>query len=196
MTAPLSPEALDQLFNQARTHSHWLDKAVSDSTLFELYDLLKMGPTSANCCPARFVFVKSQDAKEKLKPCLAEGNVEKTMQAPVTAIVAHDMEFYEYLPELFPQTDARSWFAGKPKAIESNAFRNGSLQGAYLILAARSLGLDCGPMSGFSPAKVNEAFFEGTNWRANFLCNLGYGDDSRLYPRNPRLSFDQACRLL
>ncbi len=196
MSDALADTALAQLFHQARTHSYWQDRPISDTTLFELYDLLKMGPTSANCCPARFIFVKSPDGKEKLKPCLSPGNVEKTMSAPVTVIIAYDLEFYENLPELFPHTDARSWFAGKPKAIEATAFRNGSLQGAYLIMAARALGLDCGPMSGFSPGKLDQAFFDGSSWKSNFLCNLGYGDPSRLHPRSPRLDFDRVCRLI
>ena len=157
---------------------------------------MKWGPTSANSSPARIVFVKSKEAKEKLLPCMAEGNVEKTKAAPVTAIVAQDMEFYEKLPKLFPFADARAWFAGNKPLIESTAFRNSSLQGAYLIIAARSLGLDCGPMSGFDNAKVDAAFFQGTTWKSNFVCNLGYGDSSKLYPRAPRLDFNEACKIL
>lgn len=192
----LNNEALDILFRQARTHNGWLTEPVSDETLRELYDLLKMAPTSANTSPARIVFVKSPEAKQKLFPALLPGNVEKTKAAPVTAIIAQDMEFYEKLPTLFPQTDARSWFAGNPTLIEQTAFRNSTLQGAYLILAARSLGLDAGPMSGFNNAQVDELFLSGTKWKSNFICNLGYGDPAKLFPRNPRLSFDEACRIL
>lgn len=191
----LDETALDTLFRTARTHSKWLDKPVEDDLLRQAYDLAKMAPTSANCQPMRVVFVRSPEAKETLKPCLMKGNVDKTMAAPATAIVAHDMEFYEELPRLFPHTDARNWFAGKPKAIESTAFRNGSLQGAYLILALRALGLDCGPMSGFSNAEVDKAFFEGTTYRSNFLINIGYGDSGVLHERSPRPTFDEFCRI-
>lgn len=196
MTERIADRALDILFREARTHNGWQDKPVADETLRELFDLLKMGPTSANCSPARFVFVKSPEAKERLKPALSAGNLDKTMAAPVTVIVAHDMEFYEKLPFLFPHTDARPWFAGKPKAIETTAFRNGTLQGAYLILAARSLGLDCGPMSGFNNAVLDEAFFAGTSVKSNFLINLGYGDASKLFERSPRFAFADACQIL
>ena len=196
MTQRIDDRALDILFREARTHNGFQDKPVSDETLKELFDLLKMGPTSANCSPARFLFLKSPEAKERLKPALSAGNLDKTMAAPVTVIVAHDMEFYEKLPFLFPHTDARSWFAGKPAAIEATATRNGTLQGAYLILAARSLGLDCGPMSGFSNAKVDEAFFAGTSVKSNFLVNLGYGDASKLFARSPRFGFEEACQIL
>jgi 3-hydroxypropanoate dehydrogenase len=154
-----------------------------------------MGPTSANCSPACILFVVSREAKEKLKPALSEGNVAKTMAAPATAIFGYDLAFYERLPELFPHADARSWFAGKDKLIETTAFRNGTLQSGYFILAARALGLDCGPMSGFENAKVDEAFFAGTTIRSNFLCNIGYGDASKLRPRNKRLAFEEACRI-
>lgn len=190
-----SDDALKLLFLDARTHSAWLDKPVDDALLQRAYDIARMGPTSANCSPMRIVFVKSDEAKAKLKPCLAEGNVEKTMNAPVTAIIAQDMEFYEQLPKLFPHTDARSWFAGKPEAIESTAARNSSLQGAYFMIAARAVGLDCGPMSGFNNAKLDEAFFTGTSYKSNFLCNLGYGDASKLHPRSPRLDFGEACKI-
>lgn len=193
---PLSPDANDTLFFKAQTHSAWLNKTVSDEALQQAYDLMKYGPTSANCCPARFVFVKSKEAKEKLLPCLTPQNVDKTQAAPVTAIIAMDMTFYERLPKLFPQVDARSWFAGNPALIESTAFRNSSLQGGYFILAARAVGLDCGPMSGFDNAKLDAAFFAGTPWKSNFLCNLGYGDPSKLHPRNPRLNFEDACKVL
>jgi len=192
----LSNEALEVIFTIARTHSVWLPESVRDGLLQQIYELMKWGPTSANCSPARIVFVKSKEAKEKLLPCMAAGNVEKTKIAPVTAIIAYDIEFYEKLPKLFPHTDARSWFAGNKPLIESTAFRNGTLQGAYFMIAARSLGLDCGPMSGFDNAKVDAAFFQGTSWKSNFVCNLGYGDASKLHPRSPRLDFNEACKVL
>ena len=195
-TRTLSEEALEQILTEARTHSIWLPVPVSDELLIQIYNLMKWGPTSANCCPARIVFVKSPEAKAKLLPCMAEGNVEKTKTAPVTAVIAQDMEFYEKLPKLFPFADARSWFAGNKPFIESTVFRNSTLQGAYFIIAARSLGLDCGPMSGFDNAKVDAAFFEGTTWKSNFICNLGYGDSSKLRPRAPRLEFNEACKIL
>ena len=195
-TRTLSEEALKQILTEARTHSVWLPEQVSDDLLVQIYDLMKWGPTSANCCPARIVFVKSPEAKAKLLPCMAEGNVEKTKTAPVTAIIAQDMEFYEKLPKLFPFADARSWFAGNKPFVESTAFRNSTLQGAYFIIAARSVGLDCGPMSGFDNAKVDAAFFEGTAWKTNFICNLGYGDSSKLHPRAPRLEYTEACKIL
>jgi 3-hydroxypropanoate dehydrogenase len=196
MSDVLDKKALDQLFFEARTYNDWLDKPVSDAQLHQLHDLLRMAPTSANCCPGRFVFVKSDEAKEKLRPCLMEGNVDKTMNAPVCVIIGQDLEFYEKLPQLFPHTDARSWFVGKEKFIESTAFRNSTLQGGYLIMAARALGLDCGPMSGFSPKKINETFFAGTNIKANFICNLGYGDPKSLFDRSPRFDFDEACEII
>ena len=196
MTDKLPDTSLAQLFHDARTHNAWRDKDVPDSLLHEMVNLVKLGPTSANCEPARFLFLKSREAKERLKPHLSEGNRDKTMKAPVCAIVGYDLEFYEHLPKLFPHTDARSWFAGKPKKIEETAFRNGSLEGAYLILAARALGLDCGPMSGFDNAGVDREFFAGTNIKSNFLCNLGYGDPSVLKPRSPRLDFDEMARIL
>ncbi len=195
-TKSISEEALEQIFIKARTHSVWLPEPVSDEMLHQIYDLMKWGPTSANCCPARIVFVKSMEAKGKLLPCMAEGNVEKTKAAPVTVIVAQDMEFYEKLPKLFPHAPARAWFAGNQPLIESTAFRNGSLQGAYFMIAARSLGLDCGPMSGFDNAKLDAAFFQGTSWKSNFLCNIGYGDSGKLYPRSPRLGFEETCKIL
>ncbi len=187
---------MDQIFRRARTFSGWRDAEVSDVLLEAIYDLAKMGPTSANCSPMRVLFLRSKEAKERLRPALDAGNVDKTMAAPATAIVAYDLEFYEKLPSLFPHTDARSWFAGNAAKIEETAQRNGSLQGAYLIIAARALGIDCGPMSGFDRAKVDAEFFAGTAWRSNFLCNLGHGDPERLHPRSPRLDFDAACRLL
>ena len=192
----LPQAALDLIFTNARTHNDWFQEPVSDELLHRIHDLMKWGPTSANCCPARIVFVKSKEQKERLLPCLAEGNVEKTRTAPVTAIIANDMEFYEKLPKLFPHTDARSWFVGNQPFIESTAFRNGTLQGAYFIIAARSLGLDCGPMSGFNNAKVDDVFFQGTQWKSNFICNLGYGDPSKLFPRSPRLDFNEACKII
>jgi 3-hydroxypropanoate dehydrogenase len=196
MSEKLSEAALDQLFRSARTFNAWLPKEVSDEKLHQLYELAKFGPTSANASPMRVVFVKSQEAKAKLSPFLSEGNRAKTMAAPVTAIVATDHEFYEKLPQLFPHADARSWFVGNQPLIDTTAFRNGSLQGAYLIMAARSIGLDCGPMSGFDNAGVDAAFFAGTSIKSNFLINIGYGDASRdLFPRSPRLSFDEACRI-
>jgi 3-hydroxypropanoate dehydrogenase len=193
MSLPAS--ALDQLFRTARTHNAWQAKPVDDALLRELVDLVKYGPTSANASPARFVFVKSPEAKAKLRPALSEGNLEKTMAAPVTVIVGMDLAFYEHLPRLFPHADARSWFAGNPALIEATAFRNGSLQGAYLILAARALGLDAGPMSGFDAAAVDAAFFAGTSIKANFLVNLGYGDPQGLFPRSPRFDFDDIARI-
>ncbi|MGL4602931.1 MAG: malonic semialdehyde reductase [Iodobacter sp.] len=195
MSSVSDTKVLAQLFTEARTHNAWQDRPVSDELLQQLYDLLKWAPTAANAAPARFIFVKSAEAKARLKPCLSEGNLEKTLSAPVTVIVAHDLAFYEQLPVLFPQTDAKSWFAGNDEVINSTVQRNGSLQGAYLIMAARALGLDCGPMSGFDQGKLDEAFFAGSQWRSNFLINLGYGDTTRLHPRNPRLDFSQACRI-
>jgi 3-hydroxypropanoate dehydrogenase len=195
MSDVLNDAALDQLFRTARTQNAFLDKPVEDSQLRALYDLLKWGPTAANSTPARFVFVKSAEAKQKLAPALSEGNLAKTLAAPVTVIVGHDEDFHEKLPYLFPHTDAKSWFDGPREGRRESAFRNGSLQGAYLILAARSLGLDAGPMSGFDNAKVDEAFFAGTAIKSNFLVNLGYGDPSGLFPRLPRLSFDEAARI-
>lgn len=196
MTEKLNQAALDQLFLSARTHNKWQPKDVPDSLLRELIEIVRMGPTSANCEPARFVFVKSKEAKERLKPLLSEGNREKTMQAPVTAIIGYDLKFYDHLPKLFPHTNAKSWFEGKPEHIRATAFRNGSLQGAYLILAARALGLDCGPMSGFDNAGVDREFFAGTEIKSNFICSLGYGDPSVLFPRSPRFSFDEIATIV
>ena len=203
--------ALDTLFRTARTYTKWLPRAVADETLRELYELLKWAPTSANASPARFAFLRSKEAKERLRPALAPLNVQKTMTAPVTVIIAYDMKFYEQLPKLFPHNPGISkLFEGSPDMVETTAKRNSSLQGAYLIMAARALGLDCGPMSGFDQAKVDEEFFaagkpcfgcdqeffpEG-HVRTNFLCNLGYGDASAMYPRLPRLAFSEACSLL
>lgn len=196
MAFALNEAALAQLFVEARTHNAWQAKPVPEAVLVQVVELMKMGPTSANCSPARIVFVQSQEAKARLAPLLSEGNREKTMQAPVTAIIGYDLDFYERLPFLFPHTDARSWFAGKPEHIRETAFRNGTLQGAYLILAARALGLDCGPMSGFDAGKVTAEFFAGTNVKANFLCNLGYGDASQLKPRSPRLAFEELAQVV
>jgi len=192
----LPDAALDTLFRDARTHSAWRPEPVPESLLRAAYELARLGPTSANSSPARFVFLTTPAAKERLLPALARGNVEKTRAAPVTVIVATDAEFYEQLPRLFPFADARSWFAGNQRLIDETAFRNGSLQGAYFILAARALGLDCGPMSGFDAAKVNAEFFPDGKWKVNFLCNLGYGDPAKLHPRAPRLTFEEACRVL
>jgi 3-hydroxypropanoate dehydrogenase len=192
----VSGDALDQLFRKARTHSAWLPRRVSKETLREVYDLTRMGPTSANSTPTRFVFLESEAAKARLVPALAPLNVEKTKAAPVTVIVAWDTEFYEKLPKLFPHANMRSFFAGNQSLIDETAFRNSSLQGGYFILAARAVGLDCGPMSGFDKAKVNAEFFPDGKWKVNFLCNLGYGDPSKLFPRSPRLDFDEACGVL
>lgn len=195
MSDVLHDAALDQLFRTARTQNAFRDTPVGEDTLRALYDLLKWGPTAANGSPARFVFVTSAAGKEKLKPALSEGNLAKTLAAPVTVIVAHDEDFHEKLPYLFPHADAKSWFDGPREGRRESAFRNGTLQGAYLILAARSLGLDAGPMSGFDNAKVDAAFFAGTAIRSNFLVNLGHGDPAGLFPRLPRLSFDEAARI-
>ncbi|MEP6634367.1 MAG: malonic semialdehyde reductase [Luteimonas sp.] len=195
MSDVLPAAALDQLFLQARTYNAFSGD-IDDETLHRLYDLLKFGPTTANTCPARFVFVRSPEGKAKLGPALDEGNYKKTMAAPVTAIVAYDMAFYEKSPVLFPHTDAKSWFDTKPEPeLRTIALRNGSLQGAYLIFAARALGLDCGPMSGFDNAKVDAEFFAGTAIKSNFLVNLGHGDRKSIFPRSPRLGFDEACRI-
>src|SRR5436189_5444921 len=193
----LSSDGLDLIFRKARTHSAWIDRPVEDTLLQQVYDLAKMGPTSANMCPMRIVFVKSAEAKEKLKPTLDPGNVDKTMKAPVTAILGMDIHFYEQLPKLFPHADAKAWFKDLPDdVLEYSVLRNASLQGAYFMLAARALGLDCGPMSGFDNAKVDAAFFAGTTVKSNFLCNLGHGDPSKLHPRSPRLTFEEACRVV
>ncbi len=185
----------EQLFTDARTQNGYLADPVPDATLRALYELLKWGPTSANSCPARFVFVRGVQAKERLVECMNPGNVQKVREAPVSVVIGMDMAFYDKLPQLFPHTDARPWFAGKPELIESTAFRNSSLQGAYLILAARALGLDCGPMSGFDGPKLDQAFWAGTAVRTNFVCTLGRGNPAKLMPRSPRLAFDEACRL-
>ncbi|HEX9466488.1 MAG TPA: malonic semialdehyde reductase [Alphaproteobacteria bacterium] len=189
--------ALDAIFRKARTHNGWLPKPVGDETLRRLYELMKWGPTSANCSPARILFLRSTEAKERLAPALSSGNRDKTMAAPVTAIVAYDLKFYDLLPRLFPHDQAaRSWFTGSETVARETAFRNGSLQGAYMIVAARAVGLDCGPMSGFNNAKVDAEFFAGQDLKSNFLCNLGYGDPAKLFERSPRLPFEEACRVL
>jgi 3-hydroxypropanoate dehydrogenase len=193
---PIAQEALDQLFREARTHSTWIPEPVPVELLRKAYELARLGPTSANGSPARFVFLTTPGAKALLKPVLAPGNVDKTMAAPVTVIIAWDTEFHENLPKLFPQADIRSYFVGNQPLIEENAFRNSSLQAAYFILAARALGLDCGPMSGFDADKLNAEFFPDGKWKVNLLCNLGYGDPSKLHPRNPRLDFEEAAVLL
>lgn len=193
---PLDAAALDLLFRNARTHNGWLAKPVPDSLLAELHDLMKWGPTSANCWPLRVVFVKSPEAKARLVPLLMEGNRAKTQAAPVTALLGMDLDFPELLPKLFPHTDAKSWFAGNDALIEATAFRNSSLQGAYFMLAARALGLDCGPMSGFDAERVNAEFFAGTHVKTNFICNLGYGDAAALFPRSPRPDFADVCTIV
>jgi 3-hydroxypropanoate dehydrogenase len=197
MPSILDQSALDQLFCAARSHNAWQSRPVEDALLTRVYNSMRMGPTSANSCPARIVFVTSKEAKEKLKPALMEGNITKSMTAPVIAIIAYDLKFYEKLGQLFPHApDARSWFDKDEQTAFSAAFRNGTLQGAYLMLAARAYGLDCGPMSGFDNAKVDELFFAGTSIKSNFLCGLGYGDPAGLFPRSPRLSFDEACSII
>lgn len=196
------PEAtaadLELLFTAARSHNRWQDKPVSDELLHRIYELCKWGPTTTNSTPARFLFIKSPEAKEKLKPTLATGNVEKAMTAPVVAVIAHDLKFYEKLDILSPKNNARSWYdgPGKEASARETAFRNGSLQGAYFMLAARALGLDCGPMGGFNNAKLDEAFFAGTEWKSNFICALGYGNPEALYPRAARLPFEETCKII
>jgi 3-hydroxypropanoate dehydrogenase len=197
MASRLDEATLKRLFLEARTHNVWLAREIPDSLLRELVDIMKMGPTTANTSPTRITFVKSKEAKERLKPFLSEGNRDKTMKAPVCAIIAFDLTFYEHLPRLFAHNQAaRSWFVGKADHIYTTAIRNGSLQGGYFILAARALGLDCGPMSGFDNAGVDKEFFAGTDLKSNFLCNLGYGDRSALMPRNPRFAFDEMAKII
>jgi 3-hydroxypropanoate dehydrogenase len=193
---PLDDTSLDALFRAARSHYHWTGAPVADETLHALYELAKWGPTSANGSPARFVFLRSRDAKERLVPALSAGNVEKTLTAAVVVIVAYDPKFYDKLPELFPHVDARAWFAGDAALSQETAFRNGTLQGAYLIMAARALGLDTGAMSGFDRATVDAAFFAESGWRSNFLLNIGHADTSQQLPRQPRLAFEDACLML
>jgi 3-hydroxypropanoate dehydrogenase len=196
MSRIINDAALDQIFRQARTHRSWTGEPVSDVVLQAAYDLARMAPTSGNCSPMRVLFVKSPDAKERLKPALSQGNVEQTMKAPVTAIIGYDLQFHDLLPRLYPFADARSWYAGDDQLIQTTAFRNGSLQGAYFIIAARAVGLDCGPMSGFDNAKVDATFFPDGRVKSNFLCNLGYGDGGRMQARAPRLEFDEACTII
>lgn len=205
MTTPLSDDTLDIIFRKARTHNAWLDKPVSDDLLRQLYELVKYGPTSGNSCPARIVFLRTAEAKQRLLPALSPTNVDKTMKAPVTAIIGYDLKFYEQTPKLFPHNPGmRDMFTKSAQHAETTAFRNGTLQGGYLILAARALGLDCGAMSGFDNAKVDAEFFtaaagnppEFIEVKSNFLCNLGYGDTSKMFPRNPRLTFEEACKLI
>ena len=197
MKNPLPDEALAQIFHQARTYNGWLDKPISDEQLREIYDVSKWGPTSANGSPARFVFIRSAEAKERLRPVLSSGNVDKTMAAPVTVIVAYDLLFYEKLPALFPHKPSmRDLFGSNAQLAEETARRNSSLQGAYLIIAARALGLDCGPMSGFDNARLDGEFFPGGVVKSNFLCNIGYGDPSSYTTRLPRLEFDDACTII
>lgn len=192
----LDDKALDLLFREARTHNGWLDRPVTDAQIRAIYDILKMGPTSSNSQPARFIFIRTREGKEKLRPALSEGNTAKTMAAPVTAIVAYDTQFYEHLPKNFPHNpDAINWFKGTPAAAPT-AFRNGSLQGAYLMLAARAVGLDIGAMSGFNNELLDQAFFPDGRFKSNFLCNIGYGDPSKLFGRSPRMSFEDACTLM
>ncbi len=192
----LDQPSLDALFTEARTHYTWRPNPVTDDELHRLYELVRVGPTSANSSPARFLFLRTPEAKERLRPALSAGNVDKTLSAPVVTIVAHDPIFFDQLPTLFPHADARSWFASNEALAADTAFRNGTLQGAYLILAARAIGLDTGPMSGFDNARVDEIFLTDRGWKSNFLVNLGHGDPVGLFPRSPRLSFDEACVLL
>jgi len=195
-THAINDEALDIIFRTARTQNKWLDKPVSNTMLMAIYDLMRWGPTSANNSPARIVFLTTSEAKERLRPHLSEGNRDKTMSAPVTAISGYDLDFPEHLPRLFPHNqDAKNWF-NNPTVREITAFRNGTLQGGYFIIAARAVGLDCGPMSGFNNAGVDKEFFAGTNIKSNFICSLGYGDPSGIFPRSPRLTFDEACKIL
>jgi 3-hydroxypropanoate dehydrogenase len=185
--------AMDGLFHGARTHNKWTSEPVTEEDLRKVFDTMKMGPTSANSSPGRFVFVRSPEGKEKLRPALSAGNLEKTMSAPVTAIVAYDPHFYDYLPRLFPHADAKSWFSGNADLATETAFRNSTLQGAYFIIAARAYGIDAGPMSGFDKAKVDEALLADRGWKSNFLINLGHGDPSGLFARSPRFDFDEVC---
>jgi 3-hydroxypropanoate dehydrogenase len=196
MSEMISQAALDQLFLDARSQNAWQERDIPDETLRQLFDIVKMGPTSANCSPARYVFVKSKEAKARLKPHLSDGNTEKTMTAPVCVIVGYDQAFYDHLPRLFPHTDAKSWFTSSPELAQETAFRNGTLQGGYLIIAARALGLDCGPMSGFDQEGVNNDFFAGTQIKSNFLINLGYGDAAGLFDRSPRFDFEDIASIL
>lgn len=191
----LTDQAFDTLFRAARTANGWLDRPVEDDLLRKIHDDLRWGPTSANSCPLRIVFLKTEAAKARLKPFLSPGNVEKVMTSPVTAILAHDLKFYEHLPKLFPHDDAKSWFEGNENLIAETAFRNSSLQGAYFILSARAHGLDCGPMSGFDRAKTDAEFFPDGRYKSNFICAIGYGDPAKLFDRSPRFEFDEVCEI-
>ena len=192
----VSAETAARLFAEARTHNGWTDRPVPDALLREAYDLAKWGPTSANCSPMRLLFVRTKEAKARLAPALLPGNLEKTMAAPATAIMAYDLDFHDHLPRLYPATDARSWFVGNDALIAETAFRNGTLQAAYFLIALRAVGLDCGPMSGFDKAMVDATFFAGTNVKSNFLINIGYGEPSKLFPRGPRFAFDEIAKIL
>jgi 3-hydroxypropanoate dehydrogenase len=192
----ISKEALSQLFTEARTHHAWTDKPVSDELLHSIYEITKWGPTSMNSTPMRVVFIKSEAQKEKLYPALMGANTDQVKAAPVTAIIAFDEKFFDLLPKLFPVYDAKPMFESNKDLSQTTAMRNSSLQGAYLMIVARALGLDVGPMSGFDNAKVDEAFFKGTTWKSNFICALGHGDATKLYPRGPRLDFDVACKIV
>lgn len=191
-------ELLDRMIFEAHTHHYWQERKVDHALLQKAWEMARLPPTSANCSPLRIVFVESPAAKEKLKPALQDSNVRQSLSAPVTAIFAHDSQFYEFLPRLFPAADARAWFVGKENEAlaKETAFRNGSLQGAYYMLSLRALGLDCGPMSGFNQDKVNAAFFPDGRWKSNFLCNIGYGEKAKLHPRSPRLNFDEVSRIM
>ncbi|SFV88059.1 Predicted reductase RutE in novel pyrimidine catabolism pathway [hydrothermal vent metagenome] len=192
----LDKNTMDILFTKARSYNAWLDKNIADEQIHQLYDLMKFGPTAANTCPARITFVRSNEAKAKLKPHLDEGNVDKAMSAPAVAIISYDTEFYEKLDKLFPHTDAKSWYAGKPDKIKAVGSMNATLQGAYFMLAARSIGLDCGPMGGFNADTLDDAFFPDGNTKSLFICGIGYGDSRKIFPRSPRLDFDEACKII
>jgi len=189
----LPNSSLETLFTKARSQNGWLNKDITDEQIHQLYGLLKFGPTSANCCPARFTFIRTKEAKERLKPYLDSGNIEKSMSAPAVAIISYDIDFYQKLPYLFPHTNAKSWYEGKEQKIKSTAELNATLQGAYFILAARSVGLDCGPMIGFNKEKLNQEFFPNEKVKSLFICGIGYGDDTKVRPRSPRLNFEEAC---
>ena len=192
----LSSSSLETLFTKARSQNGWLNKDITNEQIHQLYDLLKFGPTSANSCPARFTFIRSKEAKERLKLYLDSGNIEKSMSAPAVAIISYDIDFYEKLSYLFPHTNAKSWYEGKEQKIKSTAELNATLQGAYFIIAARSLGLDCGPMIGFDKEKLNQEFFPNETVNSIFICGIGYGDDTKIHPRSPRLDFEEACEIL
>jgi 3-hydroxypropanoate dehydrogenase len=192
----LDSNSLDTIFRSARSQNGWLDREVSDEQIHEIYELMKFGPTAANNCPARITFLKSEDSKNRLKPHLDEGNIEKTMSAPVVAIIGYDTEFYEKLPYLFPHTDARSWFAGKPEKIVASGSMNATLQAAYFMIATRSMGLDCGPMGGFNNEGVDNEFFSDGKTKTLLICGIGYGDESKVFPRSPRLDFSEACQVI